>query len=285
MSWWRKLFGGKVPQEPSAVPQKPSAVPQKPSAMTPAELLRRGLSAYDMRKFGEATSDLVEAMRLDKDLAEKSVLCAVGMAFGQDSCPREAFVFFTRAIELEPDDGDIYGFRARSLFGCSAYGAAIDDIDKAIELAPALRDKLSSLAEAIRKEAGRPRYSTSVSLSDLLSDTPGFEEKPMVCPSCFMSFPESKHGEPDGACKCPGCGYRIPLDLLSKKSISRKPRQTAHVPRSEDQGSDLDLDAAKRLGYCWDCGKPDPAGAYVQGRSGRRRCQACCSRLGSLIDQ
>lgn len=37
-------------------------------------------------------------------------------------------------------------------------------------------------------------------------------------------------------------------------------------------------------GVCADCGKSDPNGMYQQRSDGRRRCQACCSRLGPLMD-
>ena len=35
---------------------------------------------------------------------------------------------------------------------------------------------------------------------------------------------------------------------------------------------------------CSDCGKPDPGGMYQQRADGHRRCQACCRRLGPLVD-
>ena len=141
------------------------------------------------------------------------------------------------------------------------------------------RNKLASLKRKIREDFARPRYSVAISASDFMKGLGGkVVQKAMICPSCCSSFPEEEHLESDGAWRCPGCGYRIPLDLLKKKNIVRKQQETA------DANSAVDLDAAKRLGYCWDCCKADPSGAYTQDGSGRRRCRACCSKLGPLLD-
>ncbi len=110
-------------------------------------LVELGLFAAAAERFEALAQDMTGA----PDTVRARVLAQAGQARLASDDTERAYGTFTAALELAPEDAEIWIDRSQALAAAANYFAAIDDLDRALELEPENLDALIFRASAYRQ--------------------------------------------------------------------------------------------------------------------------------------
>jgi tetratricopeptide (TPR) repeat protein len=115
----------------------------------------RALTRYALDNERGAEADAAKAIELDP--ADPRAYIVLGrMAFDRGLVSTAAD-YFDQAVEAAPDRGDVYWWRGKFLTAVGEYGAALEDLTVAIELAPSLSAAYLDRAVTILRGGVDPR--------------------------------------------------------------------------------------------------------------------------------
>jgi tetratricopeptide (TPR) repeat protein len=111
-----------------------------------------GNAFRNLHRWALAHSAYAEALRLSPDLGDARIHANLGLALQQDGKLAEAFSCFRRAVELAPDDAEVWQYLANAHAADEDFAAAVPCCERIVALKPESVQAHNDLGWALQEE-------------------------------------------------------------------------------------------------------------------------------------